>query len=56
MTIFIQKFSELGSNCSQYDSVCRRRLSIFFNQGHISEHCHRPKIVLDEDVFSAYFV
>ena len=57
MTILIQKYSELGSNCSQYDSDCRRRLSIFFNQGYISEHCrHALKIVLDEDVFSAYFV
>ena len=56
MTIFIQKLSKLGSNCSQYDSMCRRRLSIFFNQGHINEHCRRPQIVIDEDVFSPYFV
>ena len=44
MTVFIQKLSELGSDRSQDDAVCRRRLSIFLNQGNINKRRRRPQI------------
>ena len=34
---FLLKLSELGSDRSQDDAVCRRRLFIFLNQGNISK-------------------
>ena len=44
MFVFIQKLSELGSDCSQDDAVCRRRLSIFLDQGNINKRRRSPQI------------
>jgi hypothetical protein len=44
MFVFILKLSELGSDRSQDDHVCRRRLSIFLNQGNINKRRRRPQI------------
>ena len=37
MIVFLLKLSELGSDRSQDDAVCRRRLFIFLSQGNISK-------------------
>ena len=37
MIVFLLKLSELGSDRSQDDAVCRQRLFIFLNQGNISK-------------------
>ena len=41
--VFILKLSELGSDHSQGDAVCHRRLFIFLNQGNISKFRHCPQ-------------
>ena len=57
MFVFILKLSELGSDRSQDDPVCRRRLSIFFSTRVTSINAAAAlKFVLDADGFSAYFV
>ena len=43
MFVFILKFSELGCDRDQDDTVCRRRLSIFLDQGNINKR-RRPQI------------
>ena len=41
--VFIIKLSELGSDRSQDDAVCCRRLLIFLDQGNISKLRRRPQ-------------
>ena len=43
MIVFIIKLSEVGSDRSQDDAVCRRRLVIFLDQGNISKLRRRPQ-------------
>ena len=44
MFVFIQKNSELGCDRAQDDAVCRRRLSIFLDQGNLNKRRRRPQI------------
>ena len=43
MTVFFQKLFECGSDPSQDDTMCRRRLSIFLGQGNMGKIRRRTK-------------
>ena len=55
MIVFLLKLSELGSDRSQDDAVCRRRLFIFLDQDNISKSAAALKLVINADGFSEYF-